>query len=76
MKRKYNNLTYTLYICIIENMKTPEYTRKAIREYQKKQYFMQVRFPVELKERLAAAGLTSSVVADLVLKELEKREKH
>ena len=55
-------------------MKTPEYTRKAIENYRKKHYFMQVRFPLELKERLAAAGISAAVVSDLVLKELEKRE--
>ena len=55
-------------------MKTPEYTRKAIETYRKKHYFMQVRFPLDYKDRLAAAGISAAVVSDLVLKELEKRE--
>lgn len=56
--------------------KVPIYTKRAIDKYRKKHYFMQVRFDRSMKERLEVAGLTAAAVADLVIKELEKREKH
>ena len=54
--------------------KIPEYTKRAIDNYRKKHYFMQLRFDRDIKERLELAGLTAAEVAVLVLDELERRE--
>lgn len=54
--------------------KIPTYTKKAIDKYRKKHYFMQIRLPLDYKERLAETGITSAWVSDMVKKEVEKRE--
>lgn len=55
-------------------MKTPIYTKRAIDNYRKKRYFMQVNFPIEYKQRLIDAGLNASEVQRIILEELTKRE--
>lgn len=55
--------------------KVPEYTRRAIEKYRKKQYYMQIRFSKEEKEMLDSVGLTSSECANLIRDELARRLK-
>ena len=55
-------------------MKTPIYTKRAIDNYRKKRYFMQVNFPAEYKQRLIDAGLNASEVQKIILEELQRRE--
>lgn len=55
--------------------KVPEYTRRAIEKYRKKQYYMQIRFTKEEKEMLDSVGLTSSECANLIRDELARRLK-
>ena len=54
--------------------KTPEYIKKAVSDYRKRHYFIQVAIPMEYKERLQAVGISGTVAKNLILEELERRE--
>lgn len=56
-------------------MKTPEYSRKAIRRYESKFDIQQLRLEKGLRARAAAVGLTPSDMAKLIKAEVEKRER-
>lgn len=55
-------------------MKTPEYSRRAIRRYESKFDIQQLRLEKGLRARAAAVGLTPSDMAKLIKAEVEKRE--
>lgn len=55
--------------------KTAAYTKKAIDDYRKKHDFINLTVDKGLKERLAAVGIKNSDIINLIMLELEKREK-
>ena len=54
--------------------KTPKYTRDAIEAYRKKNKLVQFAIPLEVAERMAAAGIDNACIKSLIMEELEKRE--
>jgi len=54
--------------------KTKDYTLKAVRSYRDRYDFFNAKTPKGTKERAAAVGLDLSGVADLIIKEIERRE--
>jgi hypothetical protein len=54
--------------------KTPEYLRKAIKNYQSKFDLQQLRLPKGTRSRAAAVGLSPADMASLIVEEIEKRE--
>ena len=62
----------------MEELKTSEAQRKAIRNYEKNNYRLNIVFPKGTKERIEALGLdksNSAFIRDTVLAELERLEK-
>ena len=60
------------------DMKTTEAQRRAIREYEKKNYRLNIVFPKGTKERIEALNLNktnSSFIRDTVLSKLDELEK-
>lgn len=55
--------------------KTPDYIKRAAKNYRDKWHFISLRLPSDFKERLAAAGITTADIAAMVKAELERREK-
>jgi hypothetical protein len=55
-------------------MKTPDYTMRAIKNYQDKYDLQQIRLEKGLKARAQAVGLRPSDMALLIKEEVEKRE--
>lgn len=58
--------------------KTSEAQRKAVREYEKRNYRLNIVFPVGTKERIEALGLektNSAFIRDTVLSKLDELEK-
>ncbi len=56
-------------------MKTPEYSKRAVKNYQNKFDLQQLRLEKGLRARAAAVGLTPKAMAILIKAEVEKREK-
>ena len=59
-------------------LKTTEAQRKAIREYERKNYRLNIVFPAGTKERIEALGLektNSAFIRDTVLSKLDELEK-
>ena len=62
----------------MKDRKTTEAQRKAIREYEKRNYRLNIVFPSGTKERIEALGLgktNSAFIRDTVLCKLEELEK-
>ena len=62
----------------MEELKTTEAQRKAIRDYEKRNYRLNIVFPGGTKERIEALGLNktnSAFIRDTVLSKLEELEK-
>ena len=57
-----------------KEVKTPEYTRRAIDKYKSGFDFVSVRLPAGTKSRMDAAGMTPADRAAALMAELEKRE--
>ena len=58
--------------------KTSEAQRKAVREYEKRNYRLNIVFPYGTKERIEALGLektNSAFIRDTVLSKLDELEK-
>ena len=58
--------------------KTSEAQRKAVREYEKRNYRLNIVFPDGTKERIEALGLektNSAFIRDIVLSKLDELEK-
>jgi len=55
--------------------KTAVYTKKAIDDYRKKHDFINLTVDKGLKERLAAVGISNKDIINMIMLELEKREK-
>lgn len=61
-----------------EKKKTTEAQRKAVREYEKRNYRLNLTFPAGTKERIDALNLdktNSAFIRDTVLAELDRLEK-
>lgn len=59
-------------------LKTTEAQRKAVREYEKNNYRLNIVFPKGTKERIEALGLNktnSAFIRDTVLSKLDELEK-
>ena len=59
-------------------LKTTEAQRKAVRDYEKNNYRLNIVFPKGTKERIEALGLNktnSAFIRDTVLNKLEELEK-
>ena len=59
-------------------LKTTEAQRKAIRDYEKRNYRLNIVFPEGTKERIEALGLSktnSSFIRDTVISKLDELEK-
>lgn len=62
----------------MEQLKTSEAQRKAIREYEKKNYRLNIVFPKGTKERIEALNLNktnSAFIRDTVISKLDELEK-
>ena len=62
----------------IEELKTTESQRKAIRNYEKNNYRLNIVFPKGTKERIEALGLdktNSAFIRDTVIAKLDELEK-
>lgn len=62
----------------MEKLKTSEAQRKAVREYEKNNYRLNIVFPKGTKERIEALGLNksnSAFIRDSVLAKLDELEK-
>lgn len=62
----------------MEELKTTSAQRKAIREYEKRNYRLNIVFPDGTKERIESLGLektNSAFIRDTVLAELDRLEK-
>ena len=62
----------------MEELKTTEAQRKAIRDYEKRNYRLNIVFPNGAKERIEALGLNktnSAFIRDTVLSKLDELEK-
>ena len=61
-----------------KNLKTSEAQRKAVREYEKNNYRLNIVFPKGTKEKIEALGMNktaSSFVRDTVLAKIDELEK-
>lgn len=61
-----------------KKMKTTEAQRRAVREYEKRKYRVNLTFPPETKKRIEALGLeksNSAFIRDTILAKLEELEK-
>ena len=61
-----------------EERKTSEAQRKAIRDYEKRNYRLNIVFPEGTKERIEALGLSktnSAFIRDTVISKLDELEK-
>lgn len=59
--------------------KQKEQRRKAVREYEKRNYRLNIVFPAGTKERIEKLGLNmtnSAFIRDIVLQKLEELEKN
>ena len=59
-------------------LKTTEAQRKAIRDYEKRNYRLNIVFPEGTKERIEAVGLSktnSAFIRDTVISKLDELEK-
>ena len=59
-------------------LKTTEAQRKAIRDYEKRKYRLNIVFPEGTKERIEALGLSktnSAFIRDTVISKLDELEK-
>ncbi len=62
----------------MEALKTTEAQRKAVREYEKNNYRLNIVFPKGTKERIEALGLektNSAFIRDTVISKLDELEK-
>ena len=62
----------------IEGLKTSEAQRKAVREYEKRNYRLNIVFPDGTKERIEALKLNktnSAFIRDTILAKLDELEK-
>lgn len=62
----------------MSELKTTEAHRKAVREYEKNNYRLNIVFPKGTKERIEALGLNktnSAFIRDTVLSKLDELEK-
>ncbi len=62
----------------MEELKTSEAQRKAIRNYEKNNYRLNIVFPKGTKERIEALGLdksNSAFIRDTVINKLDELEK-
>lgn len=62
----------------IEELKTTEAQRKAVREYEKRNYRLNIVFPDGTKERIEALNLNktnSAFIRDTILAKLDELEK-
>ena len=62
----------------IEELKTSEAQRKAVREYEKRNYRLNIVFPDGTKERIEALKLNktnSAFIRDTILAKLDELEK-
>lgn len=62
----------------MEGLKTTEAQRKAIRDYEKRNYRLNIVFPGGTKERIEALGLNktnSAFIRDTILAKLDELEK-
>ena len=62
----------------MEELKTSEAQRKAIRNYEKNNYRLNIVFPKGTKERIEALGLAksnSAFIRDTVISKLDELEK-
>lgn len=62
----------------MEGLKTSEAQRKAVREYEKNNYRLNIVFPKGTKERIEALGLektNSAFIRDTVISKLDELEK-
>lgn len=62
----------------LEELKTSEAQRKAIRNYEKNNYRLNIVFPKGTKERIEALGLdksNSAFIRDTVISKLDELEK-
>ena len=57
-----------------KEIKTPDYTRRAIDKYNAQFDIVSVKLPAGTKERMTAAGFTPSDRVQAILKALEERE--
>ena len=60
------------------DLRTSEAQRKAVREYEKNNYRLNIVFPKGTKERIEKLGLgksNSAFIRDVVLSELDRLEK-
>lgn len=68
-------MTHLFIYVTIKNMgKTPDYVKRAAKNYRDKFHFISLRLPQDYKERLAAVGISSADIVEMVKKELERRE--
>lgn len=54
--------------------KTPEYTKRAVKNYRDKFDFIQIRFPKGTRERLAEKGNINDYICGLVMADLGEQE--
>ncbi len=62
----------------MEGLKTSEAQRKAVREYEKNNYRLNIVFPKGTKERIEALGLektNSAFIRDTAISKLDELEK-
>ena len=57
-----------------KEIKTPDYTRRAVDNYREKFDFLTDKFPKGTKERLEAVGMTPADRVKAILDEIERRE--
>lgn len=55
--------------------KTKSYTKKAVDNYRTKHDFLNLTLDLGIKDRLKAVNLDNKSIVELIIKELEKREK-
>lgn len=58
-----------------KEIKTPDYTRRAIDKYREKFDYITIKAPKGTKERLEAVGMTPADRVKAILDEIERREK-
>ena len=62
----------------MKDLKTSEAQRKAVREYEKNNYRLNIVFPKGTKERIEALGLeksNSAFIRDTIISKLDELEK-
>ena len=55
--------------------KTKIYTKKAVDNYRNKHDFLNLTLDLGVKDRLKAVDLDNKTIVNMIIKELEKREK-